>query len=110
MSGAHTCSNFCGTVYTDLMKEDPNSLPDPNKIVGGMMNMAKDDWPKYNDADREAWLREVPEYRDLLMKFTKEVLLDNEFFLTMSSNVELTTSCSVSTWIIPWRHFSHWSM
>lgn len=79
MSGAHTCSNFCGTVYTDLMKEDPNSLPDPNKIVGGMMNMAKDDWPKYNDADREAWLREVPEYRDLLMKFTKEVLLDNEF-------------------------------
>lgn len=41
--------------------------------------MDKENWPDYEDGDRQPWLREVPEYKDLLIKFTKEVLLDNEF-------------------------------
>lgn len=66
-------------VVADLYKEDPQQLPDPEILLGGIIGRDKDEWPEYGDADRPRWLREVPDYQKLLVNFSKEVLLNNEF-------------------------------
>jgi hypothetical protein len=59
-------------------------------LILGDLNLGnKASWPKYEDEDRQDYLREVPEYKNLVFYFLKEVL-DNEDFSGNSCQQELS--------------------
>ena len=48
-------------------------------MIGDLFTKPKQEWPEYHDLHRKEYLREKPEYEDLIFHFMKEVMLDECF-------------------------------
>jgi len=74
-------------------------VPHPKDFMGFLADVEKgddpDDWPTYEDADRQPMLRETHSYATLLEGFLKEVLMDNNFNAS-SGHINLSDSGGIS--------------
>lgn len=64
---------------SELYLKDRKVLHEPETLLGDLIAKPKQEWPNYKDLDRKEYLREKPEYEDLIFHFMKEVMLDECF-------------------------------
>jgi len=73
-------------LYSELYRKDKNLLHAPEKLLGDFFWKPEHEWPKFDDLQRKDFLRETPEYEDLLFHFMKEVMLDSHFKMNATRN------------------------
>lgn len=56
-----------------------DDLPTPEDLLGNYIGRERNDWPDYEDAEREDCLRETQAHQNLLFHFLKEVVLNATF-------------------------------
>jgi hypothetical protein len=75
--------------HTDKMRANPPpSMPDPRVILGGLAAQ-RDQWPEDGDSTRAPYLRQTRDHQDLLVHFTK-VMVMSERFRQKSTRSHLT--------------------
>ena len=66
-------------LHSELYKKEKKVLHEPEKFLGDLILKPEQEWPDFEDLDRKDFLRETPEYEDLLFHFVREVMLDECF-------------------------------
>ena len=64
---------------SELYLKDRKALHEPETFLGDLFSKPKEEWPDHDEGLRKEYLREKPEYEDLIFHFMKEVMLDECF-------------------------------